>query len=326
MKMLYPKRVRILFGALLLTFATGLVAAGEGRSESDYYNEELEARLEEARKQLDEAARRLAELHERTFETGHQAYGQAYALNFTKRAMLGVLLGGGDSADGVALVGVTPGSGAADAGLKSGDKLLVIGDVRLDDDDGYEALSKFMKSVEPGESVALQYERDGELHDAVVITQTRSDHIAYILDDKLSNLGSVFDFDFNWGDIGMLRQRVLSGKGPLLTDMNEDLGEYFGVDEGVLVLEAPKDSELKSGDVLLQLDGEAPESARDARRTIARAKSDIDAQIMRKQRKRNVTVAPRSFMFGGLPHGDHVRVIRIEKDGNGEIEVIVDDD
>ena len=323
--MLYPKRVRTLLGALLLTFATGLVSAGEGRSESDYYNEELEARLEEARKQLDEAARRLAELHERTFETGRQAYSQADAF-FTKRAMLGVLLGGGDSADGVALVGVTPGSGAADAGLKSGDKLLVIGDVRLDDDDGYDALSKFMKSVEPGESVALQYERDGELHDAVVITQTRSDHIAYILDDKLSNLGNAFDFDFNWGDIGMLRQRVLSGKGPLLTDMNEDLGEYFGVDEGVLVLEAPEDSELKSGDVLLELDGEAPESARDARRTIARAKSDIDAQIMRKQRKRNVTVAPRSFMFGGLPHGDHVRVIRIEKDGDGEIEVIVDDD
>ena len=324
--MLYPKLARTLLGALLLTFATGLVVAGEGRSESDYYNEELEARLEEARKQLDEAARRLAELHERTFETGRQAHGQAYALNFTKRAMLGVLLGGGDSADGVALVGVTPGSGAADAGLKSGDKLLVIGDVRLDDDDGDEALSKFMKSVEPGESVALQYERDGELHDAVVITQTRSDHIAYILDDKLSNLGNVFDFDFNWGDIGMLRQRVLSGKGPLLTDMNEDLGEYFGVDEGVLVLEAPEDSELKSGDVLLELDGQAPESARDARRTIARAKSDIDAQIMRKQRKRNVKVAPRSFMIGALPHGDHVRVIRIEKDGNGEIEVIVNDD
>ena len=324
--MLYPTLARTLLGALLLTFATGLVSAGEGRSESDYYNEELEARLEEAREQLDEAARRLAELHERTFETGRQAHGQAYALNFTKRAMLGVLLGGGDLKDGVALVGVTPGSGAADAGLKSGDKLLVIGDMRLDDDEGYEALSKFMKSVEPGESVALQYERDGESHDAVVITQTRSDHIAYILDDKLSSFGNVFDFDFNRGDIGMPRQRVLSGKGPLLTDMNEDLGEYFGVDEGVLVLEAPEDSELKSGDVLLELDGEAPESARDARRTIARAKSDIDAQIMRKQRKRNVTVAPRSFMFGGLPHGDHVRVIRIEKDGNGEIEVIVDDD
>ena len=106
--MLYPKRVRTLLGALLLTFATGLVSAGEGRSESDYYNEELEARLEEARKQLDEAARRLAELHERTFETGRQAYSQADAF-FTKRAMLGVLLGGGDSADGVALVGVPPG-------------------------------------------------------------------------------------------------------------------------------------------------------------------------------------------------------------------------
>ena len=180
---------------------------------------------------------------------------------------------------------------------------------------------KFMKSVAPGESVALQYERDGETHDAVVITQSKSDQIAYILDDEMSNFSKDFNVDFSVGNIGLMRQRVLTGKGPLLTDMNEDLGEYFGVDGGVLVLEAPEDSELKSGDVILELDGEAPESARNARRTIARAESDIAAQIMRNKRQRSVQIAPRSFMVGALPHGEHVKIIRIDKNGDN---VIVD--
>ncbi len=139
---MYPRLARILLSALVLTLATPLAMAGEGKSESDYYNEELEARLDEARKQLDEAAKRLAEIHEQSFENSRQAYGQAYALNFTQRAMLGVLLDG--DAGGVALVGVTPGSGAADAGLKSGDKLIVIGENRLDGEDGYDALSNYL--------------------------------------------------------------------------------------------------------------------------------------------------------------------------------------
>ena len=322
-----PKLAKTLLCGLVLALATPLAMAGEGKSESDYYNEELEARLDEARKQLDEAAKRLAEIHEQSFENNRQAYGQAYAaLNFTQRAMLGVLLDG--VGDGVALVGVTPGSGAADAGLKSGDKLIVIGETRLDGEDGYDALSNYMKSVKPGESVALQYARDGELHDAVVITQTRSDHMAYILDERFGNFGGDFSFDFNRGDFGQMRHRILTGKGPRLTDLDENLGDYFGVDAGVLVLEAPEDSELKSGDVLLRLDGEVPQSARDARRTIARADSAIEAEIMRKKRERTVSLAPRSFVLGGLSGGNHVKIIRLQRDGDHDIdiEVIVDED
>ncbi len=326
-----PKLAKTLLCGLVLALATPLAMAGEGNSESDYYNEELEARLDEARKQLDEAAKRLAEIHEQSFENnrrGYEALSQAYALNFTQRAMLGVLLDGADDGGGVALIGVTPGSGAADAGLKSGDKLIVIGENRLDGEDGYDALSNYLKSVKPGESVALQYERDGELHDAVVITQARSDHMAYILDDQFANFGRDFSFDFSLGDFGQMRHRVLTGKGPRLTDLDENLGDYFGVDAGVLVLEAPEESELKSGDVLLRLDGEVPQSARDARRTIARADSAIEAEIMRKKRERTVSLAPRSFVLGGLSGGDHVKIIRLQRDGDHDIdiEVIVDED
>lgn len=319
-----PKLAKTLLCGLVLTLATPLAMASEGKSESDYYNEELEARLDEARKQLDEAAKRLAEIHEQSFEHSRQAYGQAYAF-FTKGAMLGVLLGDGGDRGGVVLAGITPGGGAADAGLKAGDELLVIGETRLDGKGAEKALTNFMKSVQPGEAVALQYRRDGESHDVVVITQGRSDHMAYILDEQFGNFGGDFSFDFNRGDFGQMRHRILTGKGPRLTDLDEDLGDYFGVDAGVLVLEAPADSELKSGDVLLRLDGEVPQSARDARRTIARADSAIEAEIMRKKRKQTISLAPRSFMMGGLSGGSHVKIIRLQKDGNHEIEVIVDE-
>jgi S1-C subfamily serine protease len=53
-------------------------------------------------------------------------------------------------------------------------------------------------------------------------------------------------------------------RGPLgdleLAPLNSDLGKYFGADDGVLVISAPKDSllGLKGGDVVLAVDGRKP--------------------------------------------------------------------
>ena len=45
-----------------------------------------------------------------------------------------------------------------------------------------------------------------------------------------------------------------------LAPLNPDLGQYFGTDDGVLVISAPKDSALglKGGDVVLAVDGRKP--------------------------------------------------------------------
>jgi len=47
-----------------------------------------------------------------------------------------------------------------------------------------------------------------------------------------------------------------------LAPLNPDLGQYFGTNEGVLVISAPKDSPLglKGGDVVLAVDGRKPSS------------------------------------------------------------------
>ena len=47
-----------------------------------------------------------------------------------------------------------------------------------------------------------------------------------------------------------------------LVAMTPKLGKYFGTDKGVLVVRAPGDSELKleEGDVILDIDGRAPQA------------------------------------------------------------------
>ena len=96
-------------------------------------------------------------------------------------------------------------------------------------------------------------------------------------------LGEGGRFGFRFGDpgqpggpvrVGEFMERVetagphwqfLSGS-PLglleLAPLNSDLGRYFGTDEGVLVINAPKDSALglRGGDVVLTVDGRAPSS------------------------------------------------------------------
>ena len=63
-----------------------------------------------------------------------------------------------------------------------------------------------------------------------------------------------------------LRLNTYSTGSPLgdleLAPVNEDLGSYFGTSDGVLVINVPKDSKLnlKSGDVILSVDGRKPTS------------------------------------------------------------------
>jgi predicted metalloprotease with PDZ domain len=56
-----------------------------------------------------------------------------------------------------------------------------------------------------------------------------------------------------------------------LATLTPQLGRYFGSDKGVLVVRAPSDGALKleDGDVILAIDGRAPESGSHATRILA---------------------------------------------------------
>src|SRR5690606_16609292 len=97
--------------SLALAMATALPASAQDRTPAAPTAAE-QKNLDEARRKLDEAAKAYAELAAK--------HGTPQLL---RKPVVGVVLAP-DAGSGVRVVAVTPGGAAADAGLKSGDRLV----------------------------------------------------------------------------------------------------------------------------------------------------------------------------------------------------------
>src|SRR5690606_12938654 len=113
-----PLPVSLLAAALSLAIA-GAAFAADDKAAPAAGDRELAA----ARAELDRAAKRYAELAREHGALSRDA--QARIVQARNRPVLGVLLAA-DEETGVRIAGVTPGSGAAKAGLKSGDRLVSV--------------------------------------------------------------------------------------------------------------------------------------------------------------------------------------------------------
>ncbi len=110
------------------------------------------------------------------------------------------------------------------------------------------------------------------------------------------NGDSLFQFqpgpDRGFG-VGILGMRAVGGAE--LTDLNPDLGEYFGADQGVLVVRVPNGTPaehagLEAGDVIVSANGRDVSSVAELRRAIASASSraNIRLEIIRKKAHRTI--------------------------------------
>ena len=256
----------------------------------------------EARERMAEARQQMADARARIVEAAKElaAVAKVRASQSPPRAFLGVLIADQDQ-DGIHVAGISPDSGAAEAGIEAADVIIAINDESLRGDDRpLKVLHGALDDIEPGESVRLMILRDGE-EQAVDVTTT-----AYLADSGLHNFRWSGDLDDVDVDIDLADLRDLSGFPPhaflrdrrpdglQLADIGEDLGDYFGVDAGVLVLDTPAKSELKPGDILKRIDGAAVSSARDAYRLLRRLEEDAQAEVRRKNRKITVNVAAAS--------------------------------
>jgi hypothetical protein len=185
---------------------------------------------------------------------------------------------------------VTPGGPAAQAGIRSGDiitklneKSVLAGGAAEDDHTHPQEsrpglrLIELAARLEPNDTVAMEYRRGKDRRTASVVTAEEPDMVFG------PGEGGRFSFRFPGPDRPGPGQRVPAGAflerfetagphweffsgSPLgrleLAPLNSDLGRYFGTDEGVLVISAPKDSALglRGGDVVLAVDGRAPSS------------------------------------------------------------------
>lgn len=223
------------------------------------------AQLEDAQARLEAAAREIAELTaQMAGDAGASAIARLEELSRRSRPVtLGVAVGpvGGPEAreDGVQVMAVTPGSSAEQAGIRSGDVLLALGETQLDWRDDTPPVSKLLdelREIEPGTRFALSYRRDGQVATADV--EARAGSWAQALAIDVERLRHALP---PGAQETIMRRFMLDRWGDMeLVALSPALGEYFKADEGVLVVRAPSDQALglRDGDVIVDIAGRKP--------------------------------------------------------------------
>ena len=294
--------------------------------------EAARAQMEAARKELQAAAKRMAEASRQRLIAAQD------------RAFLGVLVGE-QSTNGIVVAGVTPAGGAEAAGIESDDIIVAIdGESLTGHDRPLDVLYHVLNDVPSGGEVKLTVSRGGDVETYDVGTTPRLVRIEGHGPEFLEAVGETLFEGLvpavvaPAAPIGIperpwrgLMESVETTTQLRLVDIGEDLGDYFGVDSGVLVLNAPGKSELKPGDIVRRIDGADVASAAEARQLLAATSGeDAEVEVRRKNRKVDVTTprgsAWRLHQFLANPKGKTAKIIIDDPEIDVRVEVEKDDD
>lgn len=262
----------------------------------------MEEKLHDAEARMAEAAREIAEITKERLPRIAEIE-QRFALSSKPR--LGVTIETNDESgpvEGVTILGVTPGSAASDAGLRSGDILTSVNDEGLSAESCKEAnmrLLDFMKGVEEGDVLTVEYLRDSKVGSVEVEPRIVADSTfawinrsgqdftmpaAPVAPEVVERFKMEFGFPWAGTSLGDLE----------LVELNEGLGRYFGTDTGLLVVAAPKSDafDLRDGDVIQSIDGREPKDVRHALRILGSYQSGekLELGIMRDKKKVKIAV------------------------------------
>jgi len=200
---------------------------------------------------------------------------------------------------GARIEAVTPGAPADRAGVRAGDIITkfnstALGGVRAESADesgpGMKLL-ELARALEPGDTVRIEYRRGSDTKTATLVAENlgwsglmpgTGPMIAPMPELRFSP-----HMEFSFEGIGSL------WAGVEFLSLEPELGEYFGVREGLLVVKVRADSAmpLKPGDVILGIDGRKPTSPSHALRILRsyEAGESVRLEIQRKQRRETVT-------------------------------------
>ena len=273
--------------ALALAFGAFAQAAPDAAKEKE---------LAAAREELHRAAQRVAELsHDGSRDV-------VIERRLLQRPVLGVILEP-DDGTGVRIAAVTPESGAAKAGLRSGDRITAIEGKPLAGSDANARLADArarLRALDAKTPVALGYVRDGR-NASVKVTPGTGDHLIMLHnsdgDFEFSGAPSMHigpDGEFSGearvvqfapgGVAPQIRREIIREnlcdddadcRMPLLAEafrwnglnlasVDRNLGHYFGTDRGVLVISIPEGmGGLQPGDVLQKVDGKVVNTPRE---------------------------------------------------------------
>jgi C-terminal processing protease CtpA/Prc len=128
--------------------------------------------LSRTHRELREASREVARAHQELARAEQRKHELRY-VNLGDRAVIGVILGG-QTPQGVQIIGISPDGPAERAGLLQGDILQSLRGVDLTaDGSGRDEINSIMREVKAGEELAASVIRDGELWEFVVTAEQR---------------------------------------------------------------------------------------------------------------------------------------------------------
>jgi S1-C subfamily serine protease len=306
---------------VILPVAAVLLFAGQAAAQTDdearehameAREAEMEQKLRAAEARMAEAAREIAEITKERLPRIAQIE-QRFA--FASKPRLGVTIESSSEAgpvEGVTILGISPGSAASDAGLRSGDILTAVNDESLSAESCKAAnmrLLDFMEAVEEGDMLTVEYLRDGKVGSVEIEPRIVDDSaIAWIskggpdfvmpempvAPEMVERFKMEFGFPFAGSGLGELE----------LVELNEGLGRYFGTDSGLLVVAAPESDafDLRDGDVIQSIDGRKPKDVRHAMRILAsyQAGEKLELGIMRDKKKVTIDVEIPADQHGKL--------------------------
>ena len=194
-----------------------------------------------------------------------------------------------DSDFGVFVSGVTPNGPAATAGVAVGDTIVSINDVDLartgNGSSPSATLLGQIGNVVPGDDVKLRILRGGDYHDFLIQAgENQFYRQPFVFTDKgvwSTNHWMPFGYSGAWSDIE-------------LVSLTPQLGEYFGVEKGLLVVRAGRAADLgfRDGDVIIELAGRVPQSPEHALRILGSFEpgESVAAAIMRQRKREALTL------------------------------------
>ena len=273
------------------------------------------AKLEEARARLDKAAREVAELS--TQLGAHARHDVRFIAGGPHRAVLGIQVDPRSDNKGVRVLGVSPGGPAAEAGLRDSDLIIALDGVPTTGSDSDRALIEQMRKVKPEQKVKVRVVREGKNKDLTVVARPMAfDERMFnvrLPEGAMGTIGGNFDNIQNMPMVKHFRAFVPSEFGGMeLASITPKLGAYFGVTEGVLVVQAPENDafKLEDGDVLQAIDGRKPEDGGHALRILRSYKSGEKLNLTVLRQRKPVTLAVTmperpdmgdNFMFESMP-------------------------
>jgi S1-C subfamily serine protease len=209
---------------------------------------------------------------------------------------------------GVVLNSVTDDGPAYEAGLREGDIITVANGESLarTGRGGTSPANKLIRikdDLEEGDTLSVEYRRGATTHTADIELRYL-DNFSIALGDygRAVEFATpeirVFDDDSRGFNIATVFSGQLSLLGMLdaeLIELDPELGWYFGVEEGLLVVRAPDDDQeldLRSGDVIVSVDGRRPTSQSQLMRILRSYEEGetMEISIMRQREPMSVEV------------------------------------